>query len=98
MMLEEPKDWVVFNAERFNSLNPTTRDAAVAMLRVELETVKDDIRAKIAENPQTWWAPYHFGWGMAVRNLLRRKGFGEKELGVGNIDDYYVSLVEAALA
>jgi hypothetical protein len=34
---------------------------------------------------------------MAVRNLLRKGGFGEKELGVGNLDDVYVELVEQAV-
>lgn len=39
----------------------------------------------------------HFGWGMAVRNILRQHGFGEKELGVHNLDDIYVALVAEAL-
>ncbi len=41
--------------------------------------------------------PLHHGWGTAVRNLLRTEGFGEKELGVDNLDDYYTALVEAAV-
>lgn len=40
--------------------------------------------------------PLHHGWGTAVRNLLREHGFGEKEFGVDNLDDYYVPLVEVA--
>ena len=98
MMLGEPKDWIVFNAENFAKLDPALRDAAVDMLREELSGNAAAIREKIAENPQTWWAPYHFMWGMAVRNLLRERGFGEEQFMVDNIDDYYVSLVEAAVA
>jgi hypothetical protein len=39
----------------------------------------------------------HHGWGTAVRNLLRARGYGERELKVDNLDDYYVALVEAAV-
>ena len=39
--------------------------------------------------------PLHFGWGMAIRNLLRKKGFTDDKVG-GNLDDYYVALVDAA--
>jgi hypothetical protein len=40
----------------------------------------------------------HFGWGMAIRNYLRTNGCGEAFLGVENIDDYYVELIERAVA
>ena len=40
---------------------------------------------------------FHFTWGMAVRNLLRSGGFGEKELEVDNLDDYYVAIIEMAV-
>lgn len=40
--------------------------------------------------------PLHFTWGMAVRNLLRDKGYGEKYFDVDNLDDYYVELIEKA--
>lgn len=39
----------------------------------------------------------HFGFGMQVRNTLRRAGFGERELGVHNLDCVYVHLIEEAL-
>ena len=41
--------------------------------------------------------PLHHGWGTGIRNLLRQNGFSEKHLGVSNLDDYYVGLVEAAV-
>jgi len=37
-----------------------------------------------------------FGFGMQVRNALRRAGFGERELGVRNLQEVYVGLLEAA--
>ena len=39
----------------------------------------------------------HFGFGMQVRNALRRAGFGEQEFGVRSLDDVYVDLLEAAV-
>lgn len=39
----------------------------------------------------------HFGFGMAVRNLLRKEGFGEDYFGIENLDDVYVPLLEMAV-
>ena len=50
----------------------------------------------IKENNQEWWLGLHFGWGMTMRNLLRENGYGEKDLGIGNLDDYYVGWIEQA--
>jgi len=33
---------------------------------------------------------------MRMRNLLCSNGYGEQELGVGNLDDYYIELIENA--
>jgi hypothetical protein len=38
-----------------------------------------------------------FGFGMKVRNTLRRAGFGEPELGVEDLRDVYLELLEAAV-
>lgn len=38
-----------------------------------------------------------FGFGMQVRNALRRAGFGEQEFGVYSLDDVYVVLLEEAV-
>lgn len=71
-------------------------ERAVAFLRLDLKLILPEIRQKIDLDPQNWIAPYHFGWGMAVRNLLRTSGLGEKEFGVQNLDNIYVALVEDA--
>jgi hypothetical protein len=72
------------------------------MLREELKPVMKELKDRIKENPDGWlmgrkgeW-PLHLNWGMGVRNLLRDKGFGEKELGIENLDDYYLQIVELA--
>lgn len=72
---------------------------AVAFLREDLKDVADDVRKAIAKDPQDhWWiAPYHFGWGMAVRNRLRKHNFGEEPFGVANLDNIYVELIEEAM-
>lgn len=73
---------------------------AVEFLKIELpETDKALIRQAIATPGDYGWnAPFHFTWGMSVRNRLRESGFGEQELGVKNVDNVYVELVEAAVA
>jgi hypothetical protein len=43
------------------------------------------------------WLSPHFGFGMQVRNALRRAGFGEQALGVLNLQDIYLDLLEAAV-
>ena len=40
--------------------------------------------------------PFHLREGMALRNLLRAGGYGERELGVDNLDDVYIGLMEEA--
>lgn len=89
-------DWVRLNAERMATLNPIKKLGAVAYLRKALASDMPKIRGAIAVNPQEWWAPFHMWWGMSVRNALRANGFSEKELGIDNLDDYYIGLVELA--
>jgi hypothetical protein len=39
----------------------------------------------------------HFGFGMAVRNALRKAGFGEEYFGIHNLDDIYIDVIEEAV-
>lgn len=55
------------------------------------------LRDAIAVDPENWVAPYHFFWGMGVRNALRANGFSEGEFGVENLDNIYVALIEEAV-
>ena len=41
--------------------------------------------------------PYHFSTGMEIRNRLRARGFDETTMGVENLDNVYVSIVECGL-
>ncbi len=59
--------------------------------------VQQMVREAIKGNPQSWWVSRHSSWGMRIRNELRKNGFGEKELGVENLDNVYVGLIEEAV-
>lgn len=54
------------------------------------------VRRQWREDPRGWWAPHHFQAGTALRNRLREAGYGEGELGVTNLDNVYVELIEEA--
>jgi len=74
---------------------PKTLDGAIVFLNNWLSQ-QDWLNLYIKENPTKWYVMHHFSWGMAMRNLLRENGYGEQELGIGNLDDYYVALIEQA--
>jgi hypothetical protein len=74
------------------------KDPAIAALREGLpEPTKIQIREAVKDDPWDWFLPYHFHWGMDVRNLLRQKGFGEDYWPVASLDNIYVLLVEEAV-
>lgn len=69
---------------------------------LHLSTLMDDddinlIKQAHKDDPKTWWAMYHHGWGTNVRNFLRNSVCGDNELPSRNWDDYYIQLVEIAL-
>jgi hypothetical protein len=87
------------NSERhrieLNKLDSDLKNSAVEYLKQNLQN-KNYIAAAIKHDPEEWWVTYHFFWGMGVRNLLREGGFTDDVMG-GNLDDFYVGLVEEAL-
>lgn len=83
--------------QMYRELTPEIKAPALDMLRKELAPCTADIEAAFKRNPDGWYVKSHFHWGMAVRNLLRDKKFGEKYFKVHNLDDIYVALVEEAL-
>ena len=95
--LNEPRDWKAFHAENVAKLDAEVREECVAFLRQQLAPAARAVRSAIARDPQEWWVAHHFHWMMSVRNLLREHGFGEKEFGIDNLDDYAVGLVELAM-
>lgn len=71
---------------------------AVALLRAEIwPSDQEQIRVSIVANPESWSTPYHFWWGMSIRNVLRDRGFGERDFKIRNLDNIYVALVEDAV-
>ena len=73
-------------------------DKAVRFLRIYFsKQAKAETRNAMEEDPEKWWAILHFNWGMEVRNALRANGCSEQDLGIGNLDDYYIPLVEEAV-
>lgn len=89
---------VDFHSRIYAQYSDEKKAPAVYMLRKELsKDVQQQIREAVAADPENWCAPYHFFWGMAIRNLLRDKGFGEDYWPIWNLDDIYVSLVEDAV-
>jgi len=58
------------------------------------EAVREEIHAKYGMYAPS---PFHFGTGMAIRNLLRTHGCRDERLPTGNFDDYYVEALREAL-
>lgn len=83
--------------QMYAELPAEVKAPALAMLAEELAPARKEILSAYKADPKGWAAPYHFFWGMSVRNLLRDKGFGEGHFHVHNLDDIYIPLVEEAL-
>ena len=95
------EEYEKFHEDRWEELDVAFKSGAVAMLQHEFpKRLKRKILRSIAKHGKLEWIHaelQHFGWGMAVRNLLRDKGFLDNMTKTGNLDDYYVQLVEAAV-
>jgi hypothetical protein len=77
------------------ALTPEQYERARLILeKVIKPEVWKDVWDMMRMKPENWWSPFHFGWGMWVRNQLRVAGFEDKESKSGNLDDIYISLVE----
>lgn len=96
-MLEEERR--VERADMINALASPLWPKAVAFLKDDLAPVAAKTRERIAacSAGHQWIIPYHFHWGMSVRNRLRDAGFGEQAFGIVNLDNVYVALIEAAV-
>lgn len=81
----------------YAGLSTELKAPALKMLAEELSPIAAKIENLYAADREGWCIPYHFFWGMNVRNLLRTKGFGEEYFKIDNLDDIYVPLIEEAL-
>jgi hypothetical protein len=72
---------------------------AVVKKLVAPKDKKRIIEAYILYGTQEWAGELgiHFGWGMAVRNQLRKAGLTDDIFPTGNLDDYYISIIEDAV-
>jgi len=84
-------------ARMFSEIPDDIRIPVMLALRKQLNPVLSEIKNAYRKDPHYWYVGYHFGWGMAVRNFLREKGFDEKYFKIHNLDGIYVALIEEAL-
>jgi hypothetical protein len=85
-----------------NCLKEMPIDMLEKAVRFLVKWVNDEdkklIREAYVKDPATWWAGYHFGWGMDTRNALRSEAkLDDGLLPKKNWDDYYIPCVEIAL-
>jgi hypothetical protein len=96
------QDMIMLDSGRAGRLEPESgnKQLAIDMLIKEMPLEFSDWYVMRREaHGEDWWLPdgWHFGGGMAIRNLLRKHGFSEEYFGVGNLDDIYIGLVEEAM-
>ena len=89
--------------DRWEALPQKQRETLIAAGVLALKDMQDfvrsmrDLRAHITQHGDEWPAPIHLWWGMWYRNQLRQHGIEDQSLPTGNLDDYYVRIVEEAL-
>jgi len=86
-------------ARKFYDALPTEKkNPAIDLLSKDLDSTGERqlLRDMMSDGPD-WYVGQHFFGGMAVRNRLRAKGFGEKYWPIWNLDDIYVFLLEDAI-
>lgn len=82
---------------RLKELDPEIIRQAVEVLRQEIPSdVMMEIHTQRKEHGPDWYLPYHFYWGMHVRNTLRDHGLIDKYLPDNNWDDYTCGVIEVA--
>ena len=91
-------EWRQWHTEQLTRIHPEKVEYIIGFLRGYFADAPQTVQQirDAAASDGLWWADYHMTWGMAVRNLLRRNGFDERSLGVENLDDVWVGLVEGA--
>lgn len=88
---------MTFHKDRLAELPAGVLDTVVAAFQNHHnEKTLQEIRDRWESDPETWWALYHFGWGMSVRNFFRSYVV-DQELPSGNWDDYYIPVIEVAV-
>ncbi len=86
-------------ARRFyDQLPAEKKNPAIDLLSKDIESTDERplLREMVNDGPD-WYVMQHFHGGMAVRNRLRAKGFGEDYWPIWNLDDIYIFLLEDAI-
>lgn len=99
-MLEAPQDLVEQQRQEIARARqrPKWRLAVQYLRELIPDSDIEKIRTAIRQDRETWFAAYHFGWGMWIRNKLREQHFAEDDFGITNLDNIYVQLIEEAVA
>lgn len=100
MTLEQDID--TFHDEMLAQLSPEIRDRAVEIFQQRFCECLEDyyyIQELMILYGREWWLRdgFHFGGGMAARNLLRANGVTDDMVPGGNLDNVYVRLLELAV-
>ena len=74
---------------------PSEKKKAIQYLidHIPAETL-DEVAKSIKDDGPDWWVLHHHGFGMDVRNLLRKGGFN---WGPIDLDEVWVELIEKAV-
>lgn len=89
--------------DRWEALPQKQRETLIAAGVLALKDMQDfvrsmrDLRAHITQHGDEWPGLIHMFWGRWFRNQVRQHGIEDQSLPTGNLDDYYVRIVEEAL-
>ena len=87
--------WIAGDKFRYPPLSKELVEAAKEVLRKHIpDCDKVKIRNYVAKHGPNWVKSKHLGWGLEIRNVLRRNNLGDNKLPTGTWDDYYPLMVE----
>lgn len=94
------EDYIDFHEKEWDRLPQSLKLRGIAILKEVIpQNIQDDIRSMHKVDGSRWMTKScaHFTCGMYVRNQLRKGGLTDALVPSGNLDDYYVQLIEAAV-
>lgn len=93
-----PNHCHTFSGRRMKAVDAMRRVQVVGFIRRSVHPgLMLDLMREITADRELWWVKQHMTWGLMFRNFLRDNKFGEKELGITNLDDYYIGFIELAV-
>jgi len=93
-------EYVEYHNAKFAEIPTALLAKAVVVFDKYLSHLKDDMGRSYDRLGATNWFEYSFGhhaFGTYVRNLLRENGVTDDMVPTGNLDDYYVQMLEKFL-